>query len=567
MAGKSPDCSKEMKTWISCAIGDMKCPDLFFISLQEIVNLNDAGKLVLEHDQHHPWIRLIHKELNVIGQYTLVSSRHLVGMLAVMFIKSPLRESISEIESATLGQGFLGIGGNKGAVALRFKFFQSKFCFLCVHLAPHKENLNLRDQQLSTIVDKLQFDISRYRPLSRQKLCDISTHPFTFLAGDLNYRLDLNDVKATINVIDSGDFRSLLKYDQLSRTLKEDRILPGFVEGVINFPPTYKFQPLSNFYEQRENKTLRVPGWCDRVLWKENQGITQCNYFSADITFSDHKPVHSSFVIDILEPDQEKVNALKISTELRYDELVQKNPICAEELNILRLSSYDGPMYVEKVYMMYARQSIDFMSTQEVRNLVWDLLSLSNLPKFLPSKILIGFIAEMSSENVNYASSAHNSNLSWLDFKDFLENCYANEGLQTICRIYQHLLERENLSFENAVLLTGIQGDLDHFKMSFIEIFGNVNGFFVCLSAETDTYTAVVFFKAKDSAAAAIDISQFGCTIAGLKISLKRYNGERFPCRIQSESDIILSFTAAIAKAREYGKSIIKDFRKFWSKD
>ncbi len=38
--------------------------------------------------------------------------------------------------------------------------------------------------------------------------------------------------------------------------------------GPLTFRPTYKFQPGTSTYEQRPEKKLRAPAWCDRILWR-----------------------------------------------------------------------------------------------------------------------------------------------------------------------------------------------------------------------------------------------------------------------------------------------------------
>jgi phosphatidylinositol-bisphosphatase len=40
-----------------------------------------------------------------------------------------------------------------------------------------------------------------------------------------------------------------------------------FEEGPLTFKPTYKYQPGTDLYEQRPDKKLRAPAWCDRILW------------------------------------------------------------------------------------------------------------------------------------------------------------------------------------------------------------------------------------------------------------------------------------------------------------
>jgi hypothetical protein len=38
-----------------------------------------------------------------------------------------------------------------------------------------------------------------------------------------------------------------------------------YQEGVVSFPPTYKYQQGTNQYERRVDKKVRFPAWCDRI--------------------------------------------------------------------------------------------------------------------------------------------------------------------------------------------------------------------------------------------------------------------------------------------------------------
>jgi len=50
-----------------------------------------------------------------------------------------------------------------------------------------------------------------------------------------------------------------------------------YAEGPLDFGPTYKYQPGTDLYEQREDKKKRVPAWyvypnyqrlqLDRLIW------------------------------------------------------------------------------------------------------------------------------------------------------------------------------------------------------------------------------------------------------------------------------------------------------------
>jgi hypothetical protein len=69
-----------------------------------------------------------------------------------------------------------------------------------------------------------------------------------------------------------------------------------YSEGLITFPPTYKYDVGTNYYDTSEKS--RIPAWCDRILWK-GSNIHQLHYDSACLQCSDHRPVWALFSCDI----------------------------------------------------------------------------------------------------------------------------------------------------------------------------------------------------------------------------------------------------------------------------
>ena len=72
---------------------------------------------------------------------------------------------------------------------------------------------------------------------------------------------------------DEADLEQLRQQDQLNIERAAGRSFHGFAEGVLSFRPTYKFQPGTDLYEQRPEKKLRTPAWCDRILWRCGDGV------------------------------------------------------------------------------------------------------------------------------------------------------------------------------------------------------------------------------------------------------------------------------------------------------
>ncbi|RWW14470.1 hypothetical protein GW17_00021759 [Ensete ventricosum] len=81
--------------------------------------------------------------------------------------------------------------------------------------------------------------------------------------------------------------------------LKKGRVFDGWSEGVINFPPTYKYELNSEKYVGDDPKGgRRTPAWCDRIL-SYGKGIRLLDYRRVELKFSDHRPVAAVFMVEV----------------------------------------------------------------------------------------------------------------------------------------------------------------------------------------------------------------------------------------------------------------------------
>ena len=92
--------------------------------------------------------------------------------------------------------------------------------------------------------------------------------------GDTNYRIDM-PADAAVAAVGRGaeGLRELRRQDQCRRERAAGRTFRGMREGVLRFPPTYKFDKGSTnrmAYDSSEKR--RAPAWCDRVLWADASG-------------------------------------------------------------------------------------------------------------------------------------------------------------------------------------------------------------------------------------------------------------------------------------------------------
>jgi phosphatidylinositol-bisphosphatase len=114
-------------------------------------------------------------------------------------------KNIQDVRVCSAGVGMMGVMGNKGGVSARMMIFDTSFCFVCSHLAAHRENVAGRNSDYRNILEKTIFDResriltdweknkSSQRPKYGDNLIDsknlnILEHNIIFWLGDLNYR-------------------------------------------------------------------------------------------------------------------------------------------------------------------------------------------------------------------------------------------------------------------------------------------------------------------------------------------------------------------------------------------
>ncbi|KAL4426187.1 hypothetical protein ABPG77_007469 [Micractinium sp. CCAP 211/92] len=86
-----------------------------------------------------------------------VGLRQLSGMLILVYARNHLRDSIGEVTTASVACGVLGVGGNKGAVAVEFSLHRRRLAVLCSHFAAHQGAVEARNANYATICRQLTF--------------------------------------------------------------------------------------------------------------------------------------------------------------------------------------------------------------------------------------------------------------------------------------------------------------------------------------------------------------------------------------------------------------------------
>ncbi|XP_047332815.1 type IV inositol polyphosphate 5-phosphatase 7-like [Impatiens glandulifera] len=231
------------------------------------------------------------------SRYCLVASKQMVGIFITVWVKSDLREHVSNMKVSCVGRGLMGYLGNKGSISVSMLLHQTSFCFVCSHLTSgQKEGDELRrNADVLEILKKTRFP-------KVHKMGDVKSpetileHDRIIWLGDLNYRIALS-YRSAKALIEMQNWRALLDKDQLRTEQRRGSVFEGWKEGQIYFPPTYKYSYNSDRYSGdnlHSKEKRRTPAWCDRILWF-GQGVHQLSYVRGESRFSDHRPVYGIF--------------------------------------------------------------------------------------------------------------------------------------------------------------------------------------------------------------------------------------------------------------------------------
>ncbi|KAL7717267.1 Type II inositol-1-1 [Entamoeba marina] len=254
-------------------------PEIVVVSLQEIdmslSGIASGDKL----NKGKGWGIGLHDALNRKGSYIMINMQQLGGVGLFLFIHENSMNNIGEVVFGSVACGVMKLA-NKGGIALSLKIGSTPILIIGSHLAAEKSNVEKRNNDFHTIINNLDLP---------HKYDDYS---YVFWSGDLNYRLDLDDLDV-LNICKTQCWSSLIKYDQLNNEIKKGTAFMKFLEAPIEFAPTYKVIPGSNNFV-----TSRGPAWCDRILFKTYQQIGITKYSSLNnIKKSDHIPVAGEFTI------------------------------------------------------------------------------------------------------------------------------------------------------------------------------------------------------------------------------------------------------------------------------
>ncbi|XP_052620655.1 type I inositol polyphosphate 5-phosphatase 2-like isoform X2 [Lactuca sativa] len=196
-----------------------------------------------------------------IDRYVRIVSKQIVGIYLSIWVRKRLRRHISNVKVTPIGIGLMGYMGNKGSISVSMSLYQTRICFVCSHLTSgHKDRDDgRRNSDVNEILRRTHF----LSVLDHDQPKTIPSHDQIFWFGDLNYRINMADIDVR-KIVALKQWDKLLYNDQLCKELRSGCVFEGWKEGVINFPPTYKYKINSDHYigeTPKEEEKRRTPAW------------------------------------------------------------------------------------------------------------------------------------------------------------------------------------------------------------------------------------------------------------------------------------------------------------------
>lgn len=297
--GKGSGVKQDLSAWLRPPVAvQRRDPEIIAVGFQEIIELSPQQIMSTDPFRRQIWEEAVSQTINnkahysTRDEYVLLRSGQLVGAALMVFVKSSSLKKIKNVEVSVKKTGMSGMAGNKGAVAIRMDYANSRICLVTAHLAAGFANYEERNRDYRTISHGLRFQRNR---------C-IDDHDAIVWLGDLNYRIGLNDDKVR-RLIKTNDLESLYSNDQLNLQMIAGHAFPFYSEARITFLPTYKYNNGTDEYDTSEK--ARIPAWCDRII-KKGGNLKQIDYATAPLRFSDHRPVYATFECTISNIDERR---------------------------------------------------------------------------------------------------------------------------------------------------------------------------------------------------------------------------------------------------------------------
>ncbi|KAG0638498.1 hypothetical protein HOY80DRAFT_1047482 [Tuber brumale] len=288
-------------------------PELVVVGFQEIVQLSPQQIMSTDPARRQLWEQAVLKALQSHAratggeEYVLLRGGQLVGAALLIYVKASAIREVRNVEGSLKKTGMSGVAGNKGAVAIRMEYANTRLCFVTAHLAAGFSNYEERNRDYRTIAHGLRFQRGR----------TIDDHDTVIWLGDFNYRIGLPDEKVR-KLVELGDLQTLYDNDQLNLQMIAGLAFPYFSESRLTFDPTYKYDIGTDRYDTSEK--ARIPAWCDRVL-RRGKNLRQLSYGAVPLRFSDHRPVYATFqcAVSVVDEAAKEKLSKEIYTKLRAE--------------------------------------------------------------------------------------------------------------------------------------------------------------------------------------------------------------------------------------------------------
>uniref|UniRef100_A0A8H8CKZ1 Inositol polyphosphate-related phosphatase domain-containing protein n=1 Tax=Psilocybe cubensis TaxID=181762 RepID=A0A8H8CKZ1_PSICU len=193
------------------------------------------------------------------GPYQLLIKERLMGIYMAVYIYRDLKPFVRGMSKSAVTAGLIGGRvGNKGGVGISLNIDGTTFLFLNAHLAAHEGRSHHRLANLSKIKAELSVEDFLSADDHRTVAEDLTDRfDFTFLCGDLNFRLDISRLHADW-LISRQEYKQAFEFDQLHALMKKGDYFKGFSEAPINFPPTFKYDVLRTLKRSKTSSRSKL---------------------------------------------------------------------------------------------------------------------------------------------------------------------------------------------------------------------------------------------------------------------------------------------------------------------
>lgn len=168
---------------------------LYVLGLQEAADLYGPGLYLRPYasvdDARDKWKAALEDALP--PGYQFVSCTQMAGLVLLVYASPEVAPTISNVSSATVGTGLMGLLGNKGAIATRIVLGETtKVVFVNCHLASGHDQtaVDRRVWDVMAIQARAKFEPISHAGVSEEEGDIIGDEDFAFWFGDLNFRLE-----------------------------------------------------------------------------------------------------------------------------------------------------------------------------------------------------------------------------------------------------------------------------------------------------------------------------------------------------------------------------------------